>query len=118
MEFTLDVELIRGILKREGALAREEIRDLGVLGALGSSQRRHDARIAAAPDIATLACRPGCTWCCYFTVDVRAAEVFGILDFIERSFTPQEKRRVYGEVHANSMALKALTEDERVTRNV
>ena len=118
MEFTLDIPFIRAILEREHALARDEIRDLGVLRALESSQRRHDARIAAAPDVGTLACRAGCTWCCYFTVDVRAAEVFSILDFVEQSFTPEDKARVFAEVHANSVALRKLGEDERVTRNL
>ena len=118
MEFTLDFPLIRGILGQERARARDEIRDLGVLRALENSQRRHDARIAAAPDVGTLACRAGCTWCCYFTVDVRAAEVFRILDFVEQSFTPEEKARVHAEVRANSVALRKLGEGERVTRNV
>jgi Fe-S-cluster containining protein len=118
MEFTLDFPFIRSILEQENARARDEIRDLGVLRALESSQQRHDARIAAAPDVGTLACRAGCTWCCYFTVDVRAAEVFGILDFVERSFTPDEKARVYAEVRANSVALGKLGEGERVTRNI
>ena len=118
MEFTLDFPLIRGILEQEHARARDEIRNLGVLRALERSQRRHDARIAAAPDVGTLACRAGCTWCCYFTVDVRAAEVFRLLDFVEQSFTAEEKARVYAEVRANSVALRNLGEDERVTRNV
>ena len=118
MEFTLDFPLIRDILEQEHARARDEIRNLGVLRALESSQRRHDARIAAAPDVGTLACRAGCTWCCYFTVDVRAAEVFRILDFVEQSFTPEEKARVYAEVRVNSAALRNLGEGERVTRNV
>lgn len=118
MEFTLDFQLIRGILEQEHARARDEIRSLGVLRALATSQQRHDARIAAAPDVATLACRAGCTWCCYFTVDVRAAEVFRILDFVEQSFTPEEKARVYAEVRTNSLALRNLSEDERVTRNL
>jgi Fe-S-cluster containining protein len=118
MEFTLDFPLIRGILEQEYVRVRDEIQALGVLRALEGSQQRHDARIAAAPDIGTLACRSGCTWCCYFTVDVRAAEVFSILDFVEQSFTPEEKGRVYGEVRANSAALRKLGEDERVTRNV
>ena len=118
MEFTLNFPLIRDILEQERARARDEIRNLGVLRALEGSQRRHDARIAAAPDVGTLACRAGCTWCCYFTVDVRAAEVFRILDFVEQSFTPEEKARVYAEVRVNSAALRNLGEDERVTRNV
>jgi Fe-S-cluster containining protein len=118
MEFTLDLPLIREILARERAKTGDEVRELGVLGALGSSQQRHDARIAAAPDVGTLACRAGCTWCCHFTVDVRAAEVFGILDFVERSFTLEEKARVYAEVRTNSVALRNLSEGERVTRNL
>jgi Fe-S-cluster containining protein len=118
MEFTLDVPFIRDILEREHARARDEIRDLGVLRALESSQHRHDARIAAAPDVGTLACRAGCAWCCHFTVDVRAAEVFRILDFVEQSFTPEEKARVYAEVRTNSVELRKLGEGERVTRNV
>ena len=118
MEFTLDLPFIRDILEQERTQARDEIRDLGVFGALESSQRRHDARIAAAPDVGALACRAGCTWCCYFTVDVRAAEVFRILDFVEQSFTPEEKTRVFAEVRANSVALGKLVEGERVTRNL
>jgi Fe-S-cluster containining protein len=118
MEFNLDIPFVRDTLQQEHALARDQIRDLGVFRALAASQRRHDARIAAAPDVGTLACRAGCTWCCYFTVDVRAAEVFRILDFVEQSFTLQEKARVYAEVRANSAALRKLGEDERVTRNI
>jgi Fe-S-cluster containining protein len=118
MEFTLDAPLIRDILEQEHARSGDEIRALGVLRALENSQQRHDARIAAAPDFSTLACRAGCTWCCYFTVDVRAAEVFSILDFVEQSFTPEDKARVFAEVHANSVALRKLGEDERVTRNL
>lgn len=118
MEFTLDISLIRAILKQEHARANDEIGNIGVLGALGRSQQRHDARIAAAPDVGTLACRAGCTWCCHFTVDVRAAEVFKILDFVEQSFTPEEKARVHAEVRANSVMLRKLGEGERVTRNL
>src|SRR3984957_628673 len=118
MEFFLDFTFIRKVLEQEHRRARDEIRDLGVLRALENSQQRHDARIAAAPDVGTLACRAGCTWCCYFTVDVRAAEVFRILDFVERLFTPTEKAQIYGEVRANSAELRRLGEGERVTRNV
>jgi Fe-S-cluster containining protein len=91
MEFTLEFPFIRDILEQEHARARDEIRDLGVLRALERSQQRHDARIAAAPDVGTLACR---------------------------AFTPEDKARVYAEVRANSVALRKLGEGERVTRNV
>jgi Fe-S-cluster containining protein len=118
VEFTLDIPFVRRILTQEKTQARDEIRERGALGALERSQQRHHDRIAAAPDVGTLACCAGCTWCCYFTVDVRAAEVFGILGFVERTFTPEEKSRVYTEIRANGAALAALGETERVTRNI
>ena len=118
MEFTLDVPLIRHILDEERTQTREQIHSLGVLGALEGSQQRHDVRIAAASDVGSLACRAGCNWCCYFTVDVRAVEVFRILDVVETSFTPEEKARVYSEIRVNSAALGKLGEGERVTRNL
>lgn len=114
----LDPRFIRPILEQERALAREEIQGLGVWRALESSQQRHDARIASAPDISTLACGAGCSWCCYFTVDVRAVEVFRILDFVERTFTAEDKARVYGKIRTNSALLSSLEEEERMSRNV
>src|SRR5262249_9781218 len=118
MEISLDLDYVRGILKEERERALDDIRTVGPLGALERSQQRHDARIAAAPDVGTLDCRAGCTWCCYFTVDVRAVEVFRILDFVERSFAAEEKARVYGEIRANAAMLANLDEDARMTRNV
>ena len=118
MEISLDLPFIRGVLAHEHDRALSDIREVGVFRALEQSQQRHDSRIAAAPDVSTLACGAGCSWCCYFTVDVRAVEVFRILDFVEQTFSPEEKARVYAEVRANSAALKNLDEEARMTRNV
>ncbi len=118
MEIDLDLDFIRGVLADERERALDEIRTLGAGRALENSQRRHDQRIASAPDFATLACRAGCTWCCYFTVDVRAVEVFRILDLVESTFSAEERARVYAEVRANSAVLRSLGEEARVTRNI
>ncbi|MEJ1961686.1 MAG: YkgJ family cysteine cluster protein [Gammaproteobacteria bacterium] len=118
MEISLDLDFVRGILRQERKRALGEIRDAGVLRAFEHSQPRHDLRISSAPDAGTLACGAGCSWCCHFTVDVRAVEVFRILDFVAETFTPQEKARVLAEVRANSATLGSLNEDERMTRNV
>ncbi|HEY4369640.1 MAG TPA: YkgJ family cysteine cluster protein [Steroidobacteraceae bacterium] len=118
MEISIDLAYVRGILRQEHKQARAEIQSEGALRALENSQQRHDARIASAPDVGTLACRAGCTWCCHFSVDVRAVEVFSILDFVERTFTIDEKARVYAEVRGNSATLKNLDEIERMQRNV
>jgi Fe-S-cluster containining protein len=118
MEISLDLDFIRGILTQEYERARDEIRSVGVRQALENSQQRHDLRIASATDVGTLACRAGCTWCCYFSVDVRAVEIFGIVDFVERTFTIEEKTRVYAEARANVTTLGDLGESERMRRNV
>ena len=94
MEITLDIDFIRAIIAREYERAREDIRREGVMSAFERSQRRHDERVDSSPDVGTLACRAGCTWCCHFSVDVRAVEVFRILDHIEREFLPEQKARV------------------------
>jgi Fe-S-cluster containining protein len=118
MEISLDIPFVCGVLAEERQRARDEIRDVGVVRAYENSRQRHDARIASAPDIGTLACRAGCTWCCHFSVDVRAVEVFSILDFVERSVPAEEKARIYSEVRANSKALQGMDDMDRMRRNV
>jgi Fe-S-cluster containining protein len=74
--------------------------------------------VRAAPDAHTLACKNGCYWCCYFTVDVRAVEVFSIVDFMQRELSPPEQARVRAEIAASSARLQGLSEMERMRRNV
>ena len=118
MEISLDVSFVRGVLAEERQRATEEIAGVGVVKAYQSSRERHDARIAAAPDVSTLACRAGCTWCCHFSVDVRAVEVFSILDFVQRNLSQDEKERIFSEIRTNAAVLKGLDEWERMGRNI
>lgn len=117
MEFTLDIELVRSVLRSEHASAVSDLSQRGALRAVRESLIRQDERLLAAPDAESLACKPGCAWCCYFTVDVRAVEAFSILDFIEQRFTPDQKASVYAEIRANSRKFRALDESDRVTFN-
>jgi Fe-S-cluster containining protein len=118
MEITIDFALVRRILKQEYEQARIDMAEAGAVQAYERSQRRHDGRLAAAPDASRLACKAGCSWCCHFTVDVRPVEVFRILDFIERNFTAQEQARVRSEIEANSAFLGPLDEIERMQHNI
>jgi Fe-S-cluster containining protein len=118
MEITIDFALVRSILKQEHVQARADIAEAGIVQAYERSQRRHDARLAAAPDAPSLACKAGCSWCCHFTVDIRPVEVFRILDFIENNFTAQELARVRREIAANSAVLRQLDDVEHMQRNI
>jgi Fe-S-cluster containining protein len=118
LEIVIDELLVRRIVAEETEQAGADIDRVGPIAAYESSRRRHDARISAAPDSHTLACRNGCYWCCYFTVDVRAVEVFSILDCMRRELSPDEQARIRHEIAANSALLQGLDDLERMRRNV
>jgi Fe-S-cluster containining protein len=118
LEITIDEPLVRGIVAQEIAQAGAEVDRLGPIAAYESSRSRHDARVSAAADVHTLACKAGCYWCCYFTVDVRAVEVFSILDFMARELSVEEQERARREIEANAALLQGLSELERMRRNV
>lgn len=118
MEIAIDEDLVRGIAAEELLQAGAEIDRLGPVAAYERSRARHDARLRAAPDAHTLACKDGCYWCCYFTVDVRAVEVFSILDFMARELSAEEQARIRREIAANSALLQGLSELDRMRRNV
>lgn len=118
MEITIDLETVRRVVAHEQALAREDIAALGPIAALERSQQRHEDRLASAPDAHTLACRAGCSWCCHFTVDVRAVEVIRILDVVSRRFTAQEQQRIREEIRGNAATLRDLDDVERMRRNI
>jgi Fe-S-cluster containining protein len=118
LEITIDEPLVRGIVAQEIAQASAEVDRLGPIAAYEGSRSRHDARVSAAADVHTLACKAGCNWCCYFTVDVRAVEVFSILDFMARELSVEEQERARREIEANAALLQGLSESERMRRNV
>lgn len=118
MEFEIDTLLVTTIVADELQQARSEIAELGPLGALTRSQLRHDARLAAAPDAHTLACRAGCFWCCYFTVEVRPVEVLRIVDFMQHEMPAADRERITAEIHANAAALAKIDEDARLRHNL
>ena len=118
MEFTIDFASVRKIISEEYRRTRAEIAEEGAVRAYRHSQQRLDERLAAAPDASTLACKAGCSWCCYFTVDVRPVEVFSILDYIHSELTSAERERVLHEVEMNNAVLEGLNIDERSRRNL
>jgi Fe-S-cluster containining protein len=108
----------RAIVKEERSLARVEIQHHGPVQALDRSQIRHDARLAQAADVHTLACKVGCFWCCYFTVEVRPVEVIRILEFMQREMPASDRVRITAEIQTNAAALATLDEEARLRHNM
>lgn len=117
MEIAIDFVAVRRIIAEECQQARATIATQGPIAACEESQHRHDARLAAAADAHTLACKAGCSWCCHFTVDVRAVEVFRILDFVQNNLPAAEQARVRDEVAVNRDVMLKLSEIERMQHN-
>jgi len=118
MEIEIDFDAVEKLTSQEYAQASAELAEAGPVAALRLSLVRHDERLAKAADAPRLACKAGCYWCCYFSVDVRAVEVLNILSHVERELPAAEQARIYGEIAANSVLLKNLPESERVQRNI
>jgi Fe-S-cluster containining protein len=117
-QITIDQGVVDAVAAGEYAIASEEIATLGPFAAYERSQERLDKRLASAPDAGTLACGGGCSWCCYFTVDVRAVEALRIVRIMRDRLTPGERDRVEREIRARSRELAGLDEMDRLQRNV
>lgn len=118
MEFEIDTTLVDAIVADETSRARDELQTLGPLHALAQSQTRHDARLNAAGDAHTLACKNGCFWCCYFTVEARPVEVLRIVDFLQNALPGEDRARISAEIHANAAVLASLDADARLRHNL
>src|ERR1044071_2494069 len=117
MEIHIDFVTVRRVITAELRLAATDIAQSGPVRACEESQVRHDARLAAAEDATTLACRAGCHWCCFFTVDVRPVEVFRILQFMQR-LPLGEQQRITGQITANLQLLAGADELARTRLNL
>lgn len=118
MEFTIDSDLIRRILREEARQTADEVAAHGPVYAFARSQLRHDARLSAASDASTLACVEGCAFCCHFRVDVRGAEVLTILDYVRANFSAGQREQLELDVRSRAQLIATLTEDEHHKSNI
>lgn len=118
MELEIDAALVDAIAADEMQQARAELAALGPVAALALSQRRHDMRLEHAADAPALACKAGCYWCCYFTVDVRAVEVMRIVEVMQNEMSHANRVRIEREIRTNNAALAGLDPNARLRQNV
>lgn len=63
-------------------------------------------------------CRPGCDYCCYLRVGVRAHEVYLIASYIDKHFKEAEKASLLDRLEAHWEKVSGLTRIEHITTNV
>ena len=117
MEFTIDFNLVRKILADEAWQTKLDLGARGPIAAYRLSLQRHDQRLASADDANTLACKPGCAWCCHFSVDVRPVEVFNIVEHVQQHFSPEQLQQLQEKVERNAELFSDMDELQRMRQN-
>lgn len=88
--------------------------------ALKKSYQRFDniiaTSIAEAPE--KPACKAGCSYCCYYKVEVKAHEVFLIQEHMQKHFSPNQIKNILGEASNNTAQIKTLTQIEHLSTNI
>lgn len=72
----------------------------------------------AAAHVDTIACRPGCCYCCYIKVDVMPVEAFIIVDAIRAKFAKKEQEQVKESADENHRKIAPLSADEHMRSNI
>ena len=65
-----------------------------------------------------IACRQGCTWCCYVKVDVTAPEVLRIVEYLRSSLGEAQLETLKKRVIETDEATRGLSPDERFALSV
>lgn len=105
--------------RREFAVGSKEIVKGGVQRALVRFYWRHDKLVSEVlnePD-SNIACRSGCSYCCYFKVTVKAVEVHQIVDYVNRNFEPKHISSVVDRAKQNVEEANGLTYEQHLATN-
>jgi Fe-S-cluster containining protein len=99
--------------------ARAEIRRKSPIEALEASLRRMDRMIsnAMAKSDQKTACTKGCSYCCYFRIDLRAHEALLIMEHIRKRLSRAQINEIIATATENSAQIRKLTLKEHMSRN-
>ena len=107
--------------------AAETSREAGTRGlrqspaaALRNVQRALESQLAALPraDRGPVACRSGCAYCCHLRVMATAAEVFALLDYLQRRLDAEAFGQFVERVRATEARLRDLPPERVLTVNL
>lgn len=88
--------------------------------ALNKSLNRYDKLIAKTIDETPTkpACRAGCSFCCYYKVEVRAHEVLNIHDYLQKHLARALGEKILQEVEHNAVLIRNMTPEQQLTTNL
>lgn len=107
------------LAQAEFNLATTELAKLPPQEALIRFYRRHDVIVdsATATTSTKVACRSGCSYCCYYKVEALAIEVLAIQQFVINRFSPEQIRQIMEQANRNVDDTKGLSYKEQLAIN-
>jgi Fe-S-cluster containining protein len=90
------------------------------LTTLNKSFERFDNLIAKSIEESAIkpACKAGCAYCCYYKVEIRAAEMFLIKDYLLNNYNESHIKNVLADARSNATLIKTLTHEQHLTTNI
>jgi len=61
-----------------------------------------------------IACRAGCFFCCYIKVDATPLEVFLVVEFLKKRFSPSDIQDIHSKAKANAEKVSKLTAEQHI----
>ncbi len=90
--------------------------------AVALTQQALEARSRAATDATEatpqIACRSGCSWCCYLHVPMSQPEVQVILRYLQHRMSASERERLQQRIEATAQRLQTVKSSDRLGRRV
>ena len=107
------------IAQAEYSIASSELSKFSPQEAIVRFYRRHDSSIKnTINSISTKpVCLAGCSYCCYYKVEVRALEVLAIQQFVVSNFEPEKIRQIIEQASRNVSEAKGLSYEEHLVTN-
>ena len=119
MEVEIDTEIFGKIARAEYDTAIASIGKRGWRAVVASHERLDRViEVAAQKASSKAACQAGCWYCCYYKVDVRAEEVFRIVDFVRSNFKSDRAKRLRDDVAENANIMRDLSREARLAANL
>ena len=80
--------------------------------------RQTTATVERLPERATLACAPGCAFCCYHPVDITPPEAFAIAAYLCTTLTPAAGAAAYARIAAHADRISDLSYEEHAQARI
>lgn len=112
-------EKFLNVVTDESSRTRNDLNKLEPDKALITFYARHDQVVSAVLSHSdeNIACKPGCSYCCYFKVEIKPLEIIEIVEYVKKSFSAEKIEAAVKQAKDNIAELKHLDYSQQVATN-